>query len=251
MIEIENLCKDYGGKPVVDNLSCALPEGKVIAFIGSNGAGKSTVLSIISRLLSPSSGIVRIDGVEITRWNTRELAKKMAVLTQTTTITPRLTVRELVRFGRFPHSQGRLTQQDHEIVDKAMQFTGIMDFADRFLDELSGGQRQMAYIAMVIAQDTKYVLLDEPLNNLDMGRSAQIMRLLRALTEKQGKTVIIVIHDINFVSFHADWIMALNHGKLAGFGPVEDIINPEALKRIYNLDIAVEDYNGKKLCVYY
>lgn len=251
MIELSNITKSYKGTPVVDHVSCTLPTGKIIAFIGSNGAGKSTVLSIVSRLLPASEGTVRIDGVDLERWNTRELAKRLAILTQSTAITPRLTVHDLVMFGRFPHTRGRCTDEDRRIVDRALEYMGLSDIADRFLDELSGGQRQMAYIAMAVAQDTRYILLDEPLNNLDMGRSAQIMRLLRKLVDERGKTVIIVIHDINFVSFHADYVIALKHGRLETFGPVCDIINPQMLRRIYDLDMDVEDYKGKPLCVYY
>lgn len=251
MIELVNVTKQYGDKPVVEDVTCQLPMGKIIAFIGSNGAGKSTVLSIVSRLIPATSGSVRVDDIDLEKWNTRELAKTLAILSQHTAITPRLTVRELVRFGRFPHTRGRYTAEDDSIVARALDYMGLNEIADRFIDELSGGQRQMAYIAMAVAQDTKYILLDEPLNNLDMGRSAQIMRLLRRLVEERGKTVIIVIHDINFVSFHADYVIALRHGKLVRLGPVKDIMNTEALREIYDIDIAVEDYHGKSLCVYY
>ena len=251
MIEIRNITKCYRERAVVEKLSFVLPTEKIIAFIGSNGAGKSTVLSIISRLIAANEGTVSIDGIELARWDTRELSRRLAVLSQSTHFTLRLTVEDLVRFGRFPHSQGRITEKDRWVVEQALEYTGLADLKERFLDELSGGQRQTAYIAMAIAQDTKYILLDEPLNNLDMSRSAKIMTLLRGLVNEKGKTVIIVIHDINFVSFHADYIVALKHGKLQRFGPVEDIVRPEVLREIYDMDIAVENYQGKPLCIYY
>lgn len=251
MIEIRNISKQYRDKAVVEKLSFSLPTEKIIAFIGSNGAGKSTVLSIISRLIAATEGSVDIDGRELSRWDTRELARTLAVLSQSTHFTLRLTVEDLVRFGRFPHSGGRLTQEDQAVVHQALEYTGLTELRGRFIDELSGGQRQTAYIAMAIAQDTKYILLDEPLNNLDMRRSAGIMGLLRRLVDEKGKTVIIVIHDINFVSFHADYVVALKNGRLQRFGPVEEIIRPEVLKDIYDMDIAVEEYRGRPLCIYY
>ena len=251
MIEIRNITKSYHGKPVVEDLSFSLPTEKIIAFIGSNGAGKSTVLSIISRLIAASEGLVRIDDKDLKDWNTRELAKHLAVLGQSSHITTRLTVEDLVRFGRFPHSQGRLSEEDLRIVEQALEYTELTDLRGRFLDELSGGQRQTAHIAMAIAQDTRYILLDEPLNNLDMRRSVKIMKLLRNLVDDKGKTILIVIHDINFVSFHADYIVALKDGKLRHIGPAGDIIRPDVLRDIYDIDIAIERYNGKQVCVYY
>jgi len=251
MIEIARISKRYQDKAVVENVSFSLPTEKIIAFIGSNGAGKSTILSIISRLIAASEGMVRIDGTELPRWDTRELSKRLAVLSQSTHFNLRLTVEDLVRFGRFPHSKGRITEEDLHIVDQALEYTGLSDLRGRFIDELSGGQRQTAYIAMAIAQDTKYILLDEPLNNLDMSRSAKVMHLLRRLVGEKRKTVIIVIHDINFVSFHADYVVALKHGKLRHLGPVQDIIRTDVLKDIYDMDIAVETYNGKPICIYY
>lgn len=251
MIKIENLSKYYGEKAVVENVSFSLPTRKITAFIGSNGAGKSTLLSIISRLISASEGIVRIDDLELSGWDTRELARRLAVLSQSTHFSIRLTVEDLVRFGRFPHSQGRLTEEDQAIVDQALEYTGLTGLRKRFINELSGGQRQTAYIAMAIAQDTKYILLDEPLNNLDMRRSTQVMCLLRKLVEERGKTVVLVIHDINFVSFYADYIVALKDGRLRHFGPAEEIIKPEVLKDIYDMDIVVENYGDRQICIYY
>ena len=251
MIEIQDITKRYSEKNVVTDLTVTLPVKKITAFIGSNGAGKSTVLSIVSRLIAANEGVVRIDGIELGKWDTRELAKHLAVLSQSTHLSLRLTVEDLVRFGRFPHSQGKIAEKDILAVEQALEYTGLLGLRDRFIDELSGGQRQTAYIAMAIAQDTKYILLDEPLNNLDMRRSAQIMHLLRKLVDEKGKTVIIVIHDINFVSFHADYIVALKQGGLAYFGDASEIIRPDVLKDIYNMDIAVEEYKGKSLCIYY
>ena len=251
MIEIRDISKKYRETFVLRHVSTRLPSDRMVAFIGSNGAGKSTMLNIISRLLEPTEGSVSIDGRELRKWDSRELAKTLTILGQTLHTPARLTVEELVRFGRFPHSRGRLENPDSLKIEKALELTEIADLRHCYLDELSGGQRQMAYIAMAIAQDTKYIFLDEPLNNLDMHRAARIMKLLRSLVREQGKTICIVIHDINFVSFYADYVVAFRDGVLCHQGPTEDIIRTDVLRDIYGMDIAIEPYGDKKICVYY
>ena len=236
---------------MLDDVSADLPTEKIIAFIGSNGAGKSTALNIVSRLIAANEGRVIIDGKDLHAWNTKELAKNLTILGQTLHTPARLTVEELVAFGRFPHSNGKVYKDDLETIERALEYTGIQDLRHRFLDELSGGQRQMAYIAMAIAQDTKYILLDEPLNNLDMSRASKIMKLLRALVKEKKKTIMIVIHDINFVSFYADYVVAFKDGILKYQGDVESIINPEVLCDIYDMDIKIQPYGGKKICIHY
>lgn len=251
MISLENISKKYRETVVLNGVTATLPTEKIIAFIGSNGAGKSTALNIVSRLIPATEGHVTIDGKDLREWNSRELAKRLTILGQTLHTPARLTVGELVAFGRFPHSGGRLNEEDDRIIGQALEYTGISDLRSHFLDELSGGQRQIAYIAMAIAQDTKYILLDEPLNNLDMGRAAKVMKLLKTLVKDKGKTIIIVIHDINFVSFYADYVVAFKDGFLKHQGPVEDILKCDVLRDIYGMDISIEPYGGKKLCIYY
>lgn len=251
MIDIKNISKRYHDALVLDDVTTTLPTGKMIAFIGSNGAGKSTMLNIISRLIESSGGSVLIDGKSLHEWNSRDLAKNLTILGQSLYTPTRLTVEELVAFGRFPHSGGSLDDEDTQIIEQALEYTGIQELRQSFLDELSGGQRQMAYIAMAIAQDTKYILLDEPLNNLDMSRAAKIMKLLKTLVQDKGKTIFIVIHDINFVSFYADYVVAFKNGLLQYQGPVEDIIKSDVLRDIYDMDISIETFGNKKLCIYY
>ncbi len=251
MISLDKITKTYHDTRVLDDVSLTLPTQQVVAFIGSNGAGKSTILNIVSRLLPANEGRIIIDEKELSQWDNKELAKTLTILGQSLHTPARLTVEELVRFGRFPHSAGRLDEQDLAIVRDAIAYTGIESLKDRYLDELSGGERQIAYIAMAIAQDTQYILLDEPLNNLDMSRSARVMKLLKTLVEEKGKTIYIVIHDINFVSFYADYVVALKKGILKHHGTIEQIITPEVMKDIYDIDIRIEDYDGKKLCIYY
>lgn len=251
MIAVENLTKAYNSKPVVDNVSFQLPKEKIIAFIGGNGAGKSTILSIISRLIDKDQGVVTIDGKSLDQWDTGELSKQLSILSQSNHFNIRLTVKELVSFGRFPHSRGKLTHEDRHLIKEALAFTGLLDLSHRYLDELSGGQRQMAFIAMLIAQDTEYILLDEPLNNLDMRRSVQVMQLLRRLVDEKGKTVIVVIHDINFVSCHADYIVAIKDGEIAMTGDTDQVIKQDVLKDIYDMDIEIQCIQGKNICLYY
>ncbi len=200
MLSVRNLVKRYGQVTVLDDISLDIPQGKITSLIGPNGAGKSTLLSVMSSLTRKDSGEVWIDGVEIGEWKSIKLAQKLAVLRQSNFTNLRLTVRQLVSFGRFPYSQGNLSGADQEIIDAALAYLKLEELQDRYLHQLSGGQRQRAYIAMVVAQDTEYILLDEPLNNLDMRHAVDIMKTLHNLAADLHKTVVIVLHDINFAS---------------------------------------------------
>lgn len=251
MIEVRQLSKQYGGKRVVDNVSVRIEKGKITSFIGPNGAGKSTLLSMMSRLVPKDAGEVWIEGKEIGQYKSSELAKKISILKQSNQISVRLTVRELVSFGRFPYSQGKLTKDDWKHVDEAIAYMELQDLQNRFLDQLSGGQNQRAFIAMTIAQNTDYVLLDEPLNNLDMRHSVQIMKVLRRLADELGKTVVIVIHDINFASVYSDFIVALKDGKVVKEGARESIIESSVLKEVYDMDIPIQTVDGDRICVYF
>ena len=251
MIEVKNISKKYGSKAVVNNVSFQIKRGKITSFIGPNGAGKSTVLGIMSRLLKKDSGEVLINGKELSHWKTNELAKVMAILKQSNHLSVRLTIRDLVAFGRFPHSQGNLTEEDRLKIDEALHYMQLEDIQDKYLDELSGGQKQRAFIGMVLAQDTDYIFLDEPLNNLDMKHSVQIMKILRQITDELGKTVVIVIHDINFASCYSDEIIALQDGEIAIKGTVDEIMQASKLSKLYGMDFNVQEINNKKICVYY
>ncbi len=251
MIQVRSLTKKYGNKTVVDNVSLSLSKGKLTSLIGPNGAGKSTVLSMVSRLMQPNEGVVLIEGKEIGEWDPKELAKKLAILKQSNHINMRLTIRELVGFGRFPHSGGNLTREDEEKIDEALGYMQLKDLEHRYLDELSGGQRQRAYIAMVIAQNSEYILLDEQLNNFDMKHAAEIMKTLRKLVDDLGKTVIIVIHDINFASCYSDYIVALKDGVIAKEGSTKDLIQQEVLEQIYEMPFNIQEVNGQRICVYF
>lgn len=250
MLKVTNLSKSYGEKKVVDDVSFEIQKGKVTSFIGPNGAGKSTVLSIISRLLKRSEGTIIIGDKTLDDWNTNELAKVLGILKQSNDVHMRLTVKELVSFGRFPYSQTKLTSEDWDYINKALLFMELMDIKDSYLDELSGGQKQRAYIAMVIAQDTEYILLDEPLNNLDIKHSIQMMKTLNTLAHEHGKTIIVVLHDINFSASYSDYIIAMKNGKKIHEGEVNAIIQADILREIYDIDLRVEQFEQCQVCLY-
>lgn len=251
MVEVTGLSKVYGSKAVVEDVSLNIEKGKITSFIGPNGAGKSTLLSMISRLIAQDTGEILIDGKDITKSKNNELAKKISILKQANDISVRLTVKELVSFGRFPYSQGRLNKEDKRHIEEAINYMELKDMENKYLDQLSGGQKQRAFIAMVLAQDTEYILLDEPLNNLDMKHSVQIMKVLRRLVDELGKTIVIVIHDINFASCYSDNIVALKDGRVVKKGPACEIIHSPVLKEIYDMDIDIKCINDKNICIYF
>lgn len=251
MILAENVSKSYGATCVVDGVSVTLPKGGITAIIGPNGAGKSTFLSLVSRLMSFDRGTVSVDGLDVTRTPSDVLARRLAILRQDNYMTARLTVRDLVSFGRYPHSKGRLTAADADHIDRALAYLGLADLSERFLDELSGGQRQRAFVAMVLCQDTDYVLLDEPLNNLDLRHAVAMMQQLRRAARDLGKTVVVVLHDINFASVYADRIVCMKQGRLVQEGPPEAIITSDVLTAIYETPVRVELVDGRRIGIYY
>ncbi|CAO3379901.1 iron ABC transporter ATP-binding protein [Azospirillum argentinense] len=251
MIDVKNITKRYNGTVVVDGVSLSLPAGGVISLIGANGAGKSTLLSIISRLLPMSSGTVAIDGLDVTTTPGEVLARRLSILRQDNQIMSRLTVEDLVAFGRYPHSKGRLTDEDRKHIRNALRYLDLEPLAGRFLDELSGGQRQRAFIAMVLCQDTEYILLDEPLNNLDVKHAVAMMKLFRRTADEFGKTIVLVLHDINFASCYSDRIVAMRDGRVVHQGPPEVIITPDVIRDVYGVEAQVMENAGQRIALYY
>ncbi|AFZ89396.1 MULTISPECIES: iron ABC transporter ATP-binding protein [Bacillus] len=251
MVEVKNVSKQYGGKTVLEKTSLSIQKGRLTSFIGPNGAGKSTLLSIMSRLIKTDSGEITVDGQEIGACKSNDLAKKISILKQTNQINIRLTIKDLVSFGRFPYSQGKLTDEDWVHINQALSYMKLDDLKDKYLDQLSGGQCQRAFIAMIIAQDTDYIFLDEPLNNLDMKHSVEMMKLLKRLVEDFGKTVVVVIHDINFASVYSDHIVALKNGRIVKEGPAEEIIETSVLEDIYDMTIPIQEIDSQRIGVYF
>ena len=250
-IEAQEVCSSYGDTTVLHDVSACFAQGGVTSLIGPNGAGKSTLLGVMSRLQQADSGRVLVDGADVSATGGRELARRLAVLRQENSMAIRLTVRDLVGFGRFPHNGGRATADDAEHIDYALSAMELEDLADRYLDELSGGQRQRAHIAMVLAQDTDYVLLDEPLNNLDLRHATSIMRLLRRTAAERGKTIVLVIHDINIAAAYSDRIIAMKDGRIIADGAPVDIMCTEVLREVYDMDMQVTQVAGRYVALYF
>ncbi|MGV2984500.1 ABC transporter ATP-binding protein [Microbacterium sp. AGC85] len=251
MIALDGATKRYGSQIVLDDVSIMLGDEGVTALIGPNGAGKSTMFGLIGRLIKPDAGNVTVDDLDVAIAPSHELAKTLAVLRQDNHIAARLTVHDLVEFGRFPHSKGRLTTGDRTHIDRAISYLDLDAFRGRFLDELSGGQRQRAFIAMVLAQDTKYVLLDEPLNNLDLKHMTEIMRLIRRMADELGKHVIVVLHDINFAATYADRIVAMRDGRIVADAAASEIMRSEVLEEVYGTTVDVREIDGQRIALYY
>lgn len=251
MISLHSICKTYGARSVLNNVNVDFPTGQVTSLIGPNGAGKTTLLMLIARLIKPDTGHIELDGQPVAELPVRSYARRVATLRQSPDFNLRLTVDELVAFGRFPHSRGVLTSEDRTAIDEAIDFLSLQPLRDCYIDELSGGQRQMAFLAMTIAQKTDYLLLDEPLNNLDMKHAVQIMRALRRLCDEQRRTVILVVHDINFAANYSDHIVAMKDGEVFCQGAVRDVVCPSHLHALYGLDFEILQTRRALVCNYF
>lgn len=247
MIEIENVSYQINGKAIVTNVSGTLPRGGITALIGPNGAGKSTLLSLIARLNPLQSGRITVDGLDIATSLSRNLAKRLSILPQSQELTPRLSVSDLVSFGRYPHSLGRLTAKDHEIVKDAISRFGLTVYETRALDTLSGGQRQKALLAMIFAQQTDYLLLDEPLNNLDIAGARDLMGHLRKAANQDNRTVVIVLHDIAYALAFADQVVLMANGKITDQGTPKQVITEASISDVYGTRVALHSVGDRVL----
>lgn len=239
MIEINGVGYAYDREPVLRDVQLTLPRGRLTSLVGPNGAGKSTLLSVMARLLTPDAGQVLVDGLDVATAPTDKVARRLAVLRQENQVAARLTVADLVRFGRFPHGKGKLGADDDRVVDEALAYVELSDLRERYLDQLSGGQRQRAFIAMVLAQGTDYLLLDEPLNSLDMRHAAAMMAMLRRTADELGRTVVLVLHDLNMASAYSDHIVAMRDGAVEAQGTPAQIMDHAVLQRVFDLDMEV------------
>lgn len=233
MIKIDNVKKFYTDKVKIGPLDIEIPKAGFTSLIGPNGAGKSTTLLMIGRLLDMDEGQIQVANMDVSESKSKDLAKVLTILRQENHFVTRLTVRQLVGFGRFPYSKGRLTKEDEVIISKYIDFLDLTNLENRYLDELSGGQRQRAYVAMVLCQETEYVLLDEPLNNLDVARSVQMMEHLRRAPNEFGRTILTVMHDINFAAKYSDKICAMKDGQILCFWNSRRSYGPNAFNRYF------------------
>ncbi|WP_044640291.1 ABC transporter ATP-binding protein [Risungbinella massiliensis] len=251
----DNLNISYGERIIVKDLNIQIPDKKITTIIGSNGCGKSTLLKAITRIISYRSGAVILDGKNISKENTKILAKKLAVLPQSPESTSGLTVGELVSYGRFPYQKGfgRLTKKDYEVMNWALEVTGIKDFQFHTVDALSGGQRQRAWIAMALAQETEMLFLDEPTTYLDMHHQLEILELLQNLNMEQQRTIVMVLHDLNQAARFADYIIALKDGNIVKAGDCEEVMNHDVLKKVFHIDAEMgrDPRTNKPMCLTY
>ncbi len=251
MINLTEVLKQYSSEVAIGPVDLTIAEGGITALVGPNGAGKSTLLTMIGRLLGMDAGAIEIAGYDVTKTKSKDLARIVSILRQENHFITRLTVRQLVGFGRFPHSKGRLSGDDEKAISQAIDFMKLADLENRYLDQLSGGQRQRAYVAMVLAQDTDYVLLDEPLNNLDVSHSHAMLQTLRRAADELGKTIVIVVHDINYASCWADQIVAMKDGKVRAIGTPAEIVQRDLLREVFDLDIEVAEFRGRRIAHFY
>ncbi|MCL2082858.1 MAG: ATP-binding cassette domain-containing protein [Oscillospiraceae bacterium] len=254
MIEIKNVSQSYGrkeAKKTLSDINLTIRENKITALVGANGAGKSTLLGVLSNITPILSGTVTLGGRDVRKIKTQDVAKKIAFLKQSQQMSIRITVGDLVEFGRFPHCRGRLGQEDKRKVDESLEYMNLPDLRSRYLDELSGGQRQRAFIAMILAQDTPYIFLDEPLNNLDIKYSVEMMKIIQNLVTERNKTIVLVLHDINFAAAYANHIVAMKNGQIVREGCVKDVIKKEVLNTVFDHDFHIAECGGKNVCLYF
>lgn len=251
----QDLNVSYGERIIVKDLGIEIPDKKITTIIGSNGCGKSTLLKAMTRIIPHQSGSILLDGKSITTENTKELAKKMAILPQTQETASGLTVGEVVSYGRFPYQKGfgRLTKKDMEVIDWALEVTRLSEYKYNPADALSGGQRQRVWIAMALAQETEMIFLDEPTTYLDIAHQLEVLELLQSLNRKQGRTIVMVLHDLNQAARFADYIIAMKDGNIIKAGSCEEVISREVLKKVFQIDavIGCDPRTNKPMCVTY
>jgi iron complex transport system ATP-binding protein len=240
-IETKQLTLAYEGAPVVRNLDLSIPAGKITMLVGANGCGKSTLLRGLARLLKPKSGIVYLDGKDLVRLKSKTVAQKLGMLTQSPIAPEGLTVRDLVAMGRYPYQNWlqHWSKEDEQKVQEVLSITTMTELADRALDSLSGGQRQRAWIAMVLAQDTDILLLDEPTTYLDLAHQVELLDLLQELHETKGKTIVMVLHDLNLACRYGDYLVAVQQGKVYGMGTPKAVMTEEMVREVFNLECRI------------
>lgn len=254
-LETRGLDVSYDKVPVLTDMDAAIPRGRITSIIGPNGCGKSTLLKAMGRIMNPDGGSVYLDGQNIATMSTRDVAMRMSILPQSPQAPAGLTVGELVAYGRFPYQKGfgTMTKEDREIVDWAMESTGVLEFETTAVDNLSGGQRQRSWIAMALAQKTDLILLDEPTTYLDLAYQLEVLELLYRLNREHGCTVAMVLHDLNLAARFSDHMIAMNSGKIVLHGTPEEVMTPEVLRVAFGIDavIATDPRTGRPSFITY
>ncbi|MEH7651529.1 ABC transporter ATP-binding protein [Bacillus safensis] len=252
-ISTEGLSLGYGETMIIDELNVSIPKGEITVFIGSNGCGKSTLLRSLARLMKPMGGSVLLEGHSIAKLPTKEVAKQLAILPQGPEAPEGLTVHQLVKQGRYPYQNWlkQWSKQDEEAVNRALKSTKMEDLAERTVDSLSGGQRQRAWIAMTLAQETDIILLDEPTTYLDMTHQIEILDLLFDLNEKEQRTIVMVLHDLNLACRYAHHLVAIKDKSIYAEGRPETVINCDLVKNVFdmNCQVTTDPLFGTPLCI--
>ncbi len=241
ILSAQNITAGYGDKEILHGVSLTIPENRISVILGSNGSGKSTLLKTFSRLLNPSSGSVTLDGKPLCCIPTKQIARSIGLLPQTSVAPEGIKVAELVARGRYPHRKllSPLSAKDYAAIQEAMEAMKITDLADRSIEELSGGQRQRVFIALALAQQTDILLLDEPTTYLDIAYQVEILDLLKNLNKEKGTTIVMVLHDINLSTKYADYLFAMKSGRLILEGTPAELITPENIRTIYGIESVV------------
>ncbi len=252
-LQTNSLHIGYGETRIVNDLNLSIPTGKITALVGANGSGKSTILKTMARIMKPMAGGVLLDGQSIHSQSTKQVARQLAILPQNPTAPDGLTVSELIGYGRFPHQKGfgTMSSEDKEVIQWAIEVTGMTAFHDRPVDHLSGGQRQRAWIAMALAQQTDILFLDEPTTFLDMAHQLEVLQLLQKLNAEENRTIIMVVHDLNHASRYAHHIVAIKSGNVISEGTPHEVMNETVLREVFAIeaDIVPDPRTGVPLCL--
>lgn len=250
---IEELTAGYENNPIFENLNASIEYGKITTIIGPNGCGKSTLLKTIGRILKKEHGHVYLQDQDMQKISTKDIAKRLAILAQSPSAPPQLKVGELISYGRYPHRKNvnRLTPEDHEMIDWAMEVTQTAEFADRELSQLSGGQRQRVWLAMALAQKTDILLLDEPTTYLDMAHQIEVLKIVQKINKEHGCTIVMVLHEINQAARFSDTILAMKSGEVLANGKPKEIMTAAYLEKIFNIQAKIVDDDGTPVCLSY
>jgi iron complex transport system ATP-binding protein len=253
ILEAQSISLSYGSSPVFEELNLSIPEGKITVLIGSNGCGKSTLLRSLSRLLKPSEGAIVLDGNDIGTMSAKAVARKLAILPQGPTAPEGLTVMQLVKQGRYPYQSwlAQWSAEDEQEVRHALEATRMTELAERAVDSLSGGQRQRAWIAMTLAQRTGVILLDEPTTYLDLTHQIEVLDLLFELNERERRTIVMVLHDINLACRYAHWVVAIKDRRIYAEGAPEEIINCKLMREVFGMvcQVMPDPLFGMPMCI--
>lgn len=251
MIKIEHLHYSIDSQAILQDIHTHIPKGGITALVGPNGAGKSTLFAHIARLLPIQQGKISIDDLDVSSTSGEVMAKKVAILRQENPISSRITVESMLMFGRYPYHKGRPRPEDKAIVEDTLQHFQLTGLRDRYVTELSGGQRQRVMVAMVFCQSTDYLLLDEPLNNLDMYHARQLMHQLHRIAHHHQRSIVVVLHDVNYASAFADYIIGMKDGRVVLEGKPREILTEDNLEALFNVRAPVVDVDGKSMVMHY